>query len=521
MTEQRWTKVAALSDLQSGKHITAEVDDEEILLVRQRGKIHAVSNSCPHWGAPLNEGVICGCEVVCPWHGSRFSLADGHMTTAPSLDGLSDRPVKIEDGEIFVGQKRTHPERQLETTDTPVFAIVGGGAAGNSAAERLRAEGFTGRVLLISADTEVPYDRPNLSKDFLAGRAEPEWIPLRNMDFYAHQKIEVLLETSVERIDRSKRRLHLSSGREITYDKVLLATGGSPKRLGVKGEEFAGHFLLRTHKDAKALLSAGREAKTAVVVGAGFIGMEAAASLKALGVDVHIVAPEHTPLERVLGHEVGDFLAEVHRKNGVHLHMGVTVDKIEGSGRVGRVTLSNGETLPADLVVTGAGITPVLDYLEGTELVEDGAVPVDSRLQTKDERIYAAGDIAAFPSPITKHLDRVEHWAVAQSHGRHAAMAMLGSQAPYSDVPYFWTTQFDVNIDYIGQAKTWDELAVRGSIEKGDFLAGYYKGGTLIAAASCKQSNQLLALRELLERGQSPTRQHFEHPETDFVAQLG
>jgi len=520
MAEQEWTEVAKVGDLKEGVPVSIKAHGEKVLLVRVGGAIHACEGKCRHYGAPLEEGLLLGHVITCPWHNARFDVRTGRMVSPPALTSLARYPVKVEDGVVYLGPAEKPKAPRIEGKDDRTFAIVGGGAAGNAAAETLREEGFAGKVLLITAEAELPYDRPTLSKDFLSGEASREWLPLHNTKYYERRQIELLLEQRVAAIDPDKKVLSLADGAEIRFDAALLATGGAPRKPDIPGTHLDGFFLLRSAADAEAIVAALDRTKRAVILGAGFIGMEAASSLRERELEVHVVAPEQVPMARVFGDEVGRWLRRQHEQKGVIFHLGRTATEIRGDGRVKEVALSDGSTVGADIVIAGIGVTPAVDCLRGTGLAADGAVPVDGRLATEAEGIYAAGDIALVPDPWTGERHRVEHWIVAERQGQHAARAMLGSDAPYSEVPFFWTKQGGASLKYVGYGGEYDRVAVRGSIEDGDFLAGYYAGGRLLAASGAGRAREIAVAAEILRAGENVPPERLADEETDLRGYL-
>ena len=516
MAENQWQSVAQEKDLKEGVPVSVQVGEDEILLVRLGDRIHACGDKCTHYGAPLSEGLLLGHEVTCPWHNARFHVTTGRMAAAPALDDVPCYSVKVEDGQVYVGQSKPPQPPKPSGEEGQTFLILGAGAAGNAAAETLRREGFAGRVLLITAESGVPYDRPNLSKDYLAGEAKPEWIPLRSEEFYSEQRIELLTDHRATALDPSRRSVTFANGDEISGDRLLLATGGIPRRLNIPGNDLEGCFLLRSLADIEAIIAAVEQAERALVLGASFIGMEVAQSLIARGLEVHVVAPEQVPMARVFGKRVGGRLRQLHEDKGVHFHLGHVSKEIMGEKGVQAVVLDDGTRIATDMVVAGIGILPAVDYLQNTGLVQDGAVPVDGKLETKAEGIFAAGDIAIVPDRHTGEPQRVEHWVVAERQGQHAARAMLGSDAPYDEVPFFWTRQHDASLKYIGFAMHYDRIAYRGDVEGESFLAGYYQEGVLKAAATIGMGEELTVLGEILRAGNTVSFDQLQDAGTDL-----
>jgi apoptosis-inducing factor 3 len=500
MAGSEWQKICPEGDLVKGVPRLVKVGEADVLLIRLEEGIFAVGNKCPHYECPLNEGAVLGHMVVCRCHDARLDLTTGKMIAAPALKDLPFYPVRIEAGEVWLGPAQKPRLAPPQGTDPRTFLIVGGGAAGNAAAETLRREGFAGRIIMVTPESDQPYDRPNLSKEFMSGEAKPEWMPLRSLKFYEDQKIELLLGKRVMGISPREKTVTLATGETLSFDAALLATGGTPRKLPIPGSDGSGCFMLRSFADARLIVQAAEGAKKAVLIGAGFIGMELASSLRARGLAVEVVAPEALPFGAILGESVARYLVKRHEEKGVVFHLGTTVHAITGETGAKTIALANGTELKADFVIVGLGIQPAVDYLAETGLIQNGAVPVNARLETKYKGIYAAGDIAFVPYGVSGEGVRIEHWVVAERHGQHAARAMLGSDAPYEETPFFWTRQTGVSLKYVGFTREWDEMAVRGSVEAGKFLVGYYRKGTLVAAATVGMANDLTAIEVMLKR---------------------
>jgi len=535
MDESTWTRVAEESGLQEGVPVLVESGEDKILLVRLEGKVHAIGHECPHYQEKLENGVLFGRELVCKSHFARLDITTGKTIAPPAMNDLPTYPVKVENGSVYVGPavkpKFPKPAQPLGS-DPRIFLILGAGAAGNTAAETLRRQGFAGRIVLITEEAERPYDRPNLSKDFITGKAGEEWLPLRGPKFYAAQGIELLTGRRVVSLDPVKKAARFEDGETLSFDKALLATGGSPRTLGIPGGDGEGCHLLRTAVDARALLAAALQQKSVVLVGAGFIGLELAGSLRERGLAVTVAAPEALPLAHILGERVGAFLKTLHEKKGVTFLMGRTLTRIEGPVGAKVLTFSDGTRIEAGFAVIGLGIKPAVDYLAGTSLVDAGAVPVDGRMQTRAPDIFAAGDMAAVPDRDWGSR-RVEHWVVAERQGRRAAICMLGGEAgtdeygdtrsgstPYvgEDVSFFWSRQAGLSLKYAGYAKEFDQVVFRGVVEEGKFIAGYYRGGTLKAAATIAMAHELVAIERLMRHGAPPSADQLGDPGFDLMA---
>ena len=504
--------VARLADLPDGTMRGVELDGAGILLVRRGEDVHAFQGTCPHAGAPLAEGVLVGDRVICPWHKAAFCVTSGACLDPPAVDDLKRLPVGIRNGEILVApEEPVHPQPGLPAERDPRrFAILGGGAAGAAAAQTLRAEGFAGQILMIDQEGVLPYDRTLLSKSVLSGAEHGEKSPLQDDAFYHHHAIE-RRTARVTALDPAARTLRFEDGTEFVYDAALIATGGTPVRPGFVGADLGNVFLLRSQADAARLLAAAEPGRRAVVVGASFIGMEVAASLRERGLDVTVVARRNEPFEKQLGAQIGAVLRKVHEAEGVAFRLGRAVERLTGEGTVAGVELAGGETLPADLVVFGLGVRPTTGFVKDLPVREDGGLTVDAQLRAADG-LFAAGDIAAFPLRGDGPIVRVEHWRVAEQHGRLAARNMMGAERPFDAVPYFWTIQFMKQLDYVGHGSGQDEIVVRGDLAKPAFIAYYRREGRVVAAAGWDHDRDMAALVALMTERRDWTLDEL-HPE--------
>jgi len=333
---------------------------------------------------------------------------------------------------------------------------------------------------MLSDDTALPYDRPNLSKDYLAGTAPFDFVPLKDKDFYSQNAIETRLGEPVVELDLAARDVVLAGGERVPYDRLLLATGAEPVHLPVPGADQPHVHTLRSLADCEAIIEGAKSARRVVVIGASFIGLEVAAALRHRKLEVHVVAPDKRPMERILGPDMGDFIRSLHEEHGVVFHLEDKAIAIEGKS----VRLASGGTIEADLVVAGIGVRPRLDLAEKAGLKLDRGVVVDQYLETSAPGVYAAGDIARWPDPHTGDNIRVEHWVVAERQGQTAALNMLGRPTPFDAVPFFWSQHYDVPINYVGHAETWDEIAIDGDIMGKDCLLRFKRNGRVIAVAS-------------------------------------
>jgi NADPH-dependent 2,4-dienoyl-CoA reductase/sulfur reductase-like enzyme/nitrite reductase/ring-hydroxylating ferredoxin subunit len=489
----------ALADIPEGGKLVGRCGDEQVLLVRRGTELFAVSATCTHYGGPLVDGLVADDAVRCPWHHACFDLRTGEALRAPAFNPLASWAVEQRDGRIFVGEKlkRAAPKPRSGGSDQvpDKIVIVGGGAAGFAAAEMLRREQFQGSIVMLSDDQTPPVDRPNLSKDYLAGKAPEEWIPLRGEKFYSKNNIDLRLKTEAVHVDARSRQVALADRSVIPYDRLLLATGAEPVRLAVSGADQQHVHTLRSFADCKAIIEQAATARRAVVLGASFIGLEVAAALRARDIDVHVVAPEKRPMERILGPQMGDFIRALHEEHGVVFHLEDTATTIEG----GKVKLS-GDTLAADFVVVGIGVRPRTGLAEAAGLAVDRGVAVNAFLETSEPGIYAAGDIARWPDPHSGQNIRVEHWVVAERQGQTAALNMLGHREKFTAVPFFWSQHYDVPINYVGYAERWDEIVVEGDIAARDCLLRFRSKRRALAAASIFRDVGSLEAEVAMER---------------------
>ena len=471
----------AVSDVPKGGTVAGRVGDEPVLLSSFDGELFAVSGACTHYGGALAEGLISSQTVRCPLHHACFDLRSGAALRAPALDPLDRWLVETEGDRAFVRRKIDgQPSRARARTDVQRIVIIGGGAAGLACAHELRRLGFAGEVTMLSADADPPCDRPNLSKDYLAGTAPEEWLWLRGDDWYSDNRIDLRLSTEVARIDPEARTIRCASNETLPFDRLLIATGAEPNRLPVAGFDAPNAFTLRTVADARAMGEQARPGARAVIIGASFIGLEAAAALRQRDVEIDVVSVEEVPLEHVFGKELGRELQGLHEKNGVRFHLSAVVAGFDGRA----VALGGGETIAADFVLVGIGVRPRTALAESAGAAVANGVLVDEFLETSLPGIYAAGDIAAYPNTLSGEQARIEHWVVAERQGQVAAANMLGERRRFDAAPFFWTEQYGVPLRYVGRASGWDAVACEGDFASGSFVARYFVGGTHCATAT-------------------------------------
>jgi NADPH-dependent 2,4-dienoyl-CoA reductase/sulfur reductase-like enzyme/nitrite reductase/ring-hydroxylating ferredoxin subunit len=492
------TQGVASADVPEDGKLVGHVGDDEVLVARIGGALFAVGARCTHYQGPLGEGLIVGDTVRCPWHHARFCLRTGEALAAPAIDPLKRWEVQESDGVIRVGREAAAaPAKPARTGGGPRrVVIVGGGAAGFAAAEMLRREGFDGALAVLSSDPDAPYDRPNCSKDYLAGQAPAEWMPLRGDGWYADNDVDLQLGVEASNLDVAGRSVSLSDGRSFAYDALLIATGAEPIRLPIEGFARPDAYVLRTLRDADAIIVAAERARRVVIAGASFIGLEVAGALRSRGLEVHVAAPETIPLARIMGEDIGRWVRGLHEQAGVVFHLG----RAARGWADGRLTLDGGEAIEGDLLVLGVGVKPRTQLAEAAGLAVDRGITVDGGLRTSAPGVFAAGDVARFPAPGTGQPIRIEHWVHAERQGQHVARTILGDDAPFGDAPFFWSAHQDATIRYVGHAETFEPPTVDGSLEGRDAAVRFVVAGRLAALATVGRDLSALEADVDLER---------------------
>src|SRR5438093_381165 len=493
-------------NFQSGCEIDKLADEEMLLghafgepvLVARRGdELFAIGATCTHYGGPLAKGLMVDCTVHCPLHHARFDLRTGEAILAPALNDVSCYKIEKRGERFLVTGKIDKKSERKPKSSLASVVIIGAGAAGGAAAEMLRREGYDGPVTLIGADEFLPYDRPNLSKDYLAGTAPEEWIPLRSADFYREQKIQTFTNTSATAISTQKKQVTLSDGRSLGYGALLLATGAEPVRLQIPGDDLPHVCYLRTLADSRRIIATAANAKRAVVIGASFIGLEVAASLRERKLEVGVVGKRSLPLEKVLGRELGQLIRETHEEHGVKFHLGRTPAVIQDR----HVQLDDGTVLDCDLVVVGIGVGPNTSLAEAAGIATEDGILVNEFLETNVPGIFAAGDIGRWADPRAGRI-RVEHWVVAERQGQTAARNILGAREAFVIPPFFWSNHFDVAIRYVGHGSRDDRATVSGDLKAKDASAVFRAGDKVGAVASVGRDLENLKAELALERGE-------------------
>jgi NADPH-dependent 2,4-dienoyl-CoA reductase/sulfur reductase-like enzyme/nitrite reductase/ring-hydroxylating ferredoxin subunit len=485
-----------VSKLVENAPLLGHANGEAVMLVRKGTEIRALGATCTHYSGPLAEGLIVGETVRCPWHHACFDLRTGEALGAPALDPVPCYEVVRQGERVTVGARRPRHVPPPPPQSPARIVIVGAGAAGAAATEKLRNCGYQGAITLIGNEAPGPVDRPNLSKDFLAGNAPMEWVRLRDEPFYEKHGVEFLRDESVVELDTRGKSVRLGGGRRMAYDKLLLATGSEPVRLPVAGAELPHVKTLRTLADSQAIIAAAEKARRVVVIGSSFIGLEVAASLRARNLEVQVVGRERVPLERVMGMQVGQFVRRLHEEQGVRFHLEANLGAIHADA----VELEGGMRLAADFVVMGVGVKPRVDLARQAGLEVDNGIVVDSHLRASAPDVWAAGDVARYPEARLGTRIRVEHWQAAERQGQSVATDMLGLGGPFNDVPFFWSQHYDVTLSYIGHADGEAEIEVLGSLERRDATVVYRRAAKVAAVLTVGRDHQSLEFESALER---------------------
>ncbi len=478
---------AKKEELKEGEKKEIEINDTKILLAKVDGKFYAVGAVCPHYKGPLVKGALCGTKLYCPWHHSAFDITNGKLCEPPSIDGLPTYNIVEKNDDIYiqVRAKETSYMQNEKLYNEKTFVILGGGAAGLMAAQTLRQQGFGGKLIIITRDSELPYDRTALSKKYLSGKQKEEELLLRKKDFFEANHIEALTNKEVKKADTTNKQLLFSDGSFLSYDTLLIASGSEPRKLDIEGAEKKNVFTLRSEDDAIKLLELAKKVKKVCIIGASFIAMETAASLKTLGLDVTVIAKEKLPFEKNFGEAVGRMFLKMHTEKGIVIKTEAEVEKIEGKDNAEALILKSGKKIETELVIVGIGVQPNTDFIEGITLNDkDKSVLINEYFEAADD-CFAAGDIARYKNANTNELIRIEHWRVAQQQGRLAAMNMLHKAHTTREfVPFFWTNQFEKRLSYVGHVESWDQIITDGNVDEQSFLSFYIKDNKVLAVAS-------------------------------------
>lgn len=520
-------EIAKKNDLQNGKMKSYKIDDSNnVLLGRIDDEYFAVGASCTHYGASLEEGVLKGETIMCPLHHACFNIKTGNLLEPPAMEALPRYEVKVEGDSVKVdipeeiSFSRT-PDMVKKNTesDNRTFLILGAGASAYSAVQAMRVNGYKGNIVMVTKENRNPYDRPNLSKDYLAGSAEPEWMPLRPDEFFTEYGIDIKHEMNIKGVDLKEKAVFFENGENLKYDKLLIATGGIPRKLDIPGAELKNIFYLRSFDDADKIIEVLKNSKKAVVIGAGFIAMETAHSLTERGIKVSVIAPGEVPFENNFGKEIGNLFKKEHEKKGVTFKLKSSVKEFKGNEKIESVVLESGEEIQTDFVIAGIGISPATGFLSGIDLLNDGSIKTDSHLKVTED-VYAAGDIATFPDFRTGSHIRVEHWRLAMQLGRTAGTNMAGKVIKYEEVPFFWTQQAGMSLRYVGYVRDWDEIIIDGNIARKDFIAYYIKNNAIMAAAGINRNKEMDAVHLLMKEQNMPEVEALRDNSTDILSRL-
>jgi len=519
-----WLPALPLADLAPGELKRVLVEGKTLLVARLAdGAVTALEPTCPHARASLAFGVLAVALVLCPLHLGTIDVRSGGDLEPPACTGVARYPVRLDDGQVLVDLEGAlppdpGPALPLDAGDGRTFVLVGGGPASAAAARTLRAEGYRGRLVLVSDEPELPYERPDLSKAYLLGQKPREALAVLPPATWERLGVELRLGVRVIRLDAVGRRLELADGTTLAYDAALVATGATPRRPQAPGFDAANVLTLRTIADLDRLQAAlptegraldggadGPSARARVLlVGAGFIGLELASTLRKKKLDVTLVAPEAVPLERIVGPQIGTLFADLHRANGVDLRLGRSIARLEGDTHVTAAVLDDGSRVETSLVIVGIGVSPATAFVTGAPRSErDGALEADATLRVTDG-LWAAGDCVRFPFGPSQEPARIEHWRVAMQQGRSAARGMLGRPEPFAALPFFWTHQYTLLFQMVGYAAGWDEVVLQGEPSPKGFLAFYLRQGRLVAAAGAQKGRELAAISELMRLGAMP-----------------
>ncbi len=517
-------KIGKVDDFKDGEMKKISVaDGKEILIVKTKGKISALGAYCTHYGASLEEGVLHGDKIICPLHHACFNSHSGDLLEPPAFEALPKYNVSIDGDDVSVSLpdelpfSRT-PEMSTKENDDSVYVIIGGGASGYGAAQAMREAGFEGRIVMFTKEDKAPYDRPNLSKDYLEGSAQPEWMPIRPDDFYKKYGIEIEFNKNVKSVSTKNKRIKFEDGSDFKFNKLLIATGGIPIKLNVPGSDLSNIFYLRSFDDADRIIERIEGSKKAVVVGSSFIGMESANSLAERGLEVTVVSLDETPFEHSLGKEIGKLIQKQYEGKGIKFKLGRKVKNFTEKEKTTSVGLDNNEKIEADLVVIGIGVKPSTEIID-IEKTPDGGIVVDETFKAT-ENIYATGDIASFLDSKMNSQIRIEHWRTAMQHGRIAGFNMAGVKKEYNSAPFFWTMQAGLKIDYVGHAKEWDDIIYRGNVKSEKFMAFYVLQNQVVAAAGLNHDKELIAFQELLEQDNVPGPDEIRNKDLDLLKLL-
>lgn len=520
-------EIAKKNELKNGQMKSYKIDDNNsVLLCRINDEYFAVGATCTHYGAPLEEGILTHDTIICPWHHACFNAKNGNLLEPPAMDALPKYEIKIDGDSIKINlpdeiqnSRKTDMVQKDSKADKRTFVILGSGASAYFAAQSMRENGFKGNIVMVTKENRSPYDRPNLSKDYLAGNAEPEWMPLRPDYFFEEYGIEIKKGENISGVNFKEKNVSFDNGEYLKYDRLLIATGCVPRKLNVPGSQLKNIFYLRSFNDTDKIIEASDNSKKAIIIGASFIAMETAHSLTKRNIKVTVVAPDEVPFKRIFGKEIGNLFKQEHEKNGTSFKLKSEVKEFKGEGKVKSVLLKSGEEIEADFVIIGIGVKPATEFLARKDLLEDGSLKTDSYLQNKND-VFAAGDMATFPDPLSGNAIRIEHWRLAEQLGRIAGANMTGKKIKYDDVPFFWTAQAGMELRYVGFVKDWDEIIINEKISDKNFIAYYIKENKIMAAAGIDRDKEMDAIHLLMKKQRLPKPEELKNNSFDILSLL-
>ncbi|CDW77535.1 nad-dependent dehydrogenase [Stylonychia lemnae] len=490
---------------------------KKIVITKFQDRLYAVGGTCPHQGASLSSGMIFQDKIICPWHGATFDIKSGALEQYPSVDGIPSFEIVTKNDKHYAKIPSNFSDRKIPTfvkrdvTNNERYVIIGGGPAGLSCAETLRQSGFTGEIMIVSAEDVLTYDRTQLTKNLT--RLDVNDIFIRTQEYLDKADINFKLGLKVNKLDIGEKTIYLSNQEAIKYDKICIATGANPFKPPIPGINLENVLVLRTNKDQEEIKKrlASGQIKNLVIMGTGFIGSEAAASLKTKYEDemnIEVISMESVPLERQFGKVVGQVIYDQHIKHDVKMHMNRKVVNIEGDGKnANQIVLDDGTIIDCDLILIGAGVFPSTNFLKDTEVKMDrfGGIICDPFLESSVKGVYSAGDAASFPYWPTGQRVRMEHWGTAQDQGSHAAFNMLNKSVPYGNIPFLWTFHYGHYIQYVGYAFEFDEVYVQGNLEDQDFLAYYIKDDRILAVAGESRPLEIVTYLEAMQQNIMPS----------------
>ncbi|GBM32218.1 Apoptosis-inducing factor 3 [Araneus ventricosus] len=494
-------------------------EDGKILLVKENGTYSALGTKCTHYGAPLKNGVLIGGKIRCPWHGACFDSKTGDIEDFPGLDSLPCYEVTVTDGNVKVkaplsslkNHKRVKPMTKYSHANPTTYVVIGGGAAGLMCCETLRQEGFSGKIILISKESNPPYDRPKLSK---ALDSKPSALYLRNEEFYKTAEISLMLETNVTSIDTKERWIACNNGKlKVKYDSLMIATGGEPYKYDAPGSDLKNIFYLRTPEDGN-LIAKESAGKPVVVIGSSFIGMEVASYLIGKATSITVIGRSDVPFATVFGKEIGARIKAMFEEKGVIFHSGKNIVKFVGSdGNLNAIELSSGETIAAEVCIIGIGVKPATEFLKdsGIAMNAKAQVIVNEMLETNIKGIFAGGDIIEFPLTSYDNVKaNISHWQMALAHGRTGALNMLGKNTIFHSVPFFWSAMCGKNFRYAGYAPNFEEVIIKGDLEKLQFIAYYIKESKVAAVCTCNKDPEAARFASCMSLGETISKSQIE-----------